>query len=262
MGEAVMSMDRRRKMKQQVHGVSASSTTLEGLSHHAAHSPDRSKHLQEHKEAGVDAGSPRRGAGGSASGTSDSGSPRRQRASTDLSAQGMQATCQTGSPAKTGSDAPAAGAKDASDKAKSKPVEKGLAKEVNLERTSNLFCGLDTASLSNAGTWLDSRSFSSKQHIDTQKSPRWSKEHHEKQSEGERFVLKRSKDANVKKFGSLNAAFKRLDYSFTQVLTLPEFEKATRGVLNRAEARFLYGRICRGGKQVTLLDALKKMEEI
>merc|ERR1712139_58045 len=81
--------------------------------------------------------------------------------------------------------------------------------------------------------------------------------------EGERFVLKRSRDAILKKYGSLNAAFKRVGCSLTQHLTQAEFERAVADLLRRGEARFLYERLSgRAGTPVALQDALNKLEEI
>merc|ERR1712032_101540 len=59
-------------------------------------------------------------------------------------------------------------------------------------------------------------------------------------SDGERFILKRCKDVLLKRFGTLQNAFKKLDCNHSNGLAMIEFVASTRGFFKTAEAQILY----------------------
>merc|ERR1711957_149051 len=101
--------------------------------------------------------------------------------------------------------------------------------------------------LSKAGTWLDSRSFREVCEA-AGASPRPVPHVHGKPtarrrgelSDGERFILKRCKDILLKRFGTLQNAFKKLDSNHSNGLACIEFVASTRGFFKTAEATILY----------------------
>eukprot|EP00746_Dinoflagellata_sp_MGD_P012359 gnl/MRDRNA2_/MRDRNA2_126341_c0_seq1.p1 gnl/MRDRNA2_/MRDRNA2_126341_c0~~gnl/MRDRNA2_/MRDRNA2_126341_c0_seq1.p1 ORF type:complete len:242 (+),score=48.08 gnl/MRDRNA2_/MRDRNA2_126341_c0_seq1:45-728(+) len=135
-------------------------------------------------------------------------------------------------------------------------------------RSNNQFCGLVTASLSHAGSWLDSRPFADR---------RCETSHNQKRrhggggrsrkdgeiSEGERFVLKRCKDILLRRYGSLNVAFKRLDGNGSNILSPMEFMDATSSLFKRSEAQILYRCLDRNGDHsVSMDELLSQLEDI
>jgi len=133
-------------------------------------------------------------------------------------------------------------------------------------RSNNQFCGLVTASLSHAGTWLDSRSFADRKCVTshTQKGrPKGRSRKEGEISEGERFVLKRCKDVLLRRYGSLNVAFKRLDGNGSNVVSPMEFLDATSALFKRSEAQILYRCLDRNGDHsVSLNELLSQLEDI
>lgn len=135
-------------------------------------------------------------------------------------------------------------------------------------RSNNQFCGLVTASLSHAGAWLDSRRFSDRrcESASTQKRKKDMTGRQRKDgeiSEGERFVLKRCKDVLLRRFGSLNVAFKRLDGNGSNQLSPMEFLDATSSLFKKSEAQILYRCLDRNGDHsVSLNELLSQLEDI
>lgn len=132
-------------------------------------------------------------------------------------------------------------------------------------RSNNQFCGLVTASLSHAGSWMDSRSFADRRCETSQLKKRNGAKNSRKGeiSEGERFVLKRCKDVLLRRYGSLNVAFKRLDGNGSNILSPMEFMDATSSLFKRSEAQILYRCLDRNGDHsVSMDELLSQLEDI
>merc|ERR1712192_104723 len=152
-----------------------------------------------------------------------------------------------------------------SPKAKSISKKDALTKPlapISTTRSTQRFNGMEGISLSKAGTWLDSRSFREACEA-AGASPRTvvrpgktTSRRRGELSDGERFILKRCKDVLIRKFGTLQNAFKKLDCNQSNGLAMIEFVASTRGLFKRAEAQILYRLLDNTSDGLVTLDEL------
>lgn len=150
--------------------------------------------------------------------------------------------------------------------------KEGLSEPISSTRSTHRFNGVDGISLSQAGSWLDCRAFAEscescpgpagpgRAPQSPQASPR--KGRRREVSEGERFILKRCKDTLLRRHGTLQNAFKRLDCSQSQALTTADFGDATGGLFKRAEVQILYRLLDDGREAVTLWDLHSLLDDL
>lgn len=176
------------------------------------------------------------------------------------------------SDAETSADSPrrlntAPGAEEAARRRKKKNlVGKQLSplKKSKDARSTQRFNGVEGINLSQAGTWLDSRAFS--EASDTAnvqpKRLRYQAGRNKRLNEPQRFILKRFKDTLVRRFNSVDAAFRKIDCNQVKVsdpLTINEFVDATAGIFSRAEAQILYRLLDNEDETVVTIEELHTM---
>lgn len=156
----------------------------------------------------------------------------------------------------------------------------GLSEPVqsSVTRSTQRFNGVDGISLSQAGSWLDCRAFAEScdgpgpaspkvpQSPGASSAPATSPQkgrlRRREVSEGERFILKRCKDTLLRRHGTLHNAFKKLDCSQSQALTIADFGNATGGLFKRAEVQILYRLLDDGREAVTLWDLYSLLDDL
>jgi len=142
-------------------------------------------------------------------------------------------------------------------------------------RSTQRFNGVDGISLSQAGSWLDSRAFSEADHRPLPASARGpsaprptdlvtlsprgmakAPSRRADLSEGERFVMRRCKGSLLRRYGTLANAFKKIDMNHSNGLGMTEFVEATQGMFRRAEAEILYRLLDKNCDATVTLDEL------
>lgn len=120
-------------------------------------------------------------------------------------------------------------------------------------------------SVSQVGSWLDSRtnrketdivSMTPRKHV-----KRVAARRADQLSEGERFILKRCKDALERRFGTLVLAFRRLDANQSNSMSMMEFMEATVGFIRRSEAQILYRLLDQNSDAMVTFAELQSMLE-
>lgn len=112
-------------------------------------------------------------------------------------------------------------------------------------RSTHRFNGIDGISISQAGSWLDTRPFNEACSAAgaNSKLVRGSIPAHFRKkmelSEGERFFLKRCKDTLLNRFGTLEKAFKAMDLNKSTELSQCEFVGATHSLFGKAGSQIL-----------------------
>jgi len=108
-------------------------------------------------------------------------------------------------------------------------------------RSTQRFNGINSANLSQAGNWLDSRAFCE---TDEKKGTPRSARRQGKRilTEPQKFVMKRCKDTLIRRFHSIDAAFKKLasDRATVTIMDAREFTSATAAVFSKSEAGILF----------------------
>jgi len=139
---------------------------------------------------------------------------------------------------------------------------------ISSTRSTQRYNGVEGISLSQAGSWLDSRCFrevcefagaNTKHSCRSVRNLR--KQRQGTFSESERFVLKRCKDSLLKRFGSLHGAFKRFDSNGSCSVALIELLEGSAGIIRRVDAKILYRLLDLDGDEVVSLSELQSILE-
>lgn len=123
------------------------------------------------------------------------------------------------------------------------------------------FCGTQGSSVSNSGSWLDSRCFQPKSYskagrLNQRELGSKTSQGMKDLSEGERFILKRCKDGFLKRYGTLHSAFKKLDFNSSTTLSLSEFQDRTASLMKKADAKIFYRLIGKNGDHAVTPEEL------
>eukprot|EP00747_Dinoflagellata_sp_TGD_P184678 gnl/TRDRNA2_/TRDRNA2_40544_c0_seq1.p1 gnl/TRDRNA2_/TRDRNA2_40544_c0~~gnl/TRDRNA2_/TRDRNA2_40544_c0_seq1.p1 ORF type:complete len:252 (-),score=51.09 gnl/TRDRNA2_/TRDRNA2_40544_c0_seq1:104-859(-) len=142
-------------------------------------------------------------------------------------------------------------------------VDKALAPQ----RSTQHYNGIDMMSLSQAGSWLDSRAFArgvaNEAELDVTARRELKRRGRGDLSEGERFVLKRCKDVLTRRYGTLQHAFKKLDANQFSEMSMHDFCMITKDFLRKSESELIY-RLLENNcdSVVTLYEFQSHLEEV
>mmetsp|Transcript_35840 Transcript_35840/g.100825 ORF Transcript_35840/g.100825 Transcript_35840/m.100825 type:complete len:260 (-) Transcript_35840:91-870(-) len=138
-------------------------------------------------------------------------------------------------------------------------------------RSTSRYNGVEGISLSQVGSWLDSRCFreaceaagASPRNLGAARRRPTAQRRGGELSEQERFILKRCKDTLMRRYGTLQNAFKKLDCNHSQQLAMVEFVDATTSLFRKSEAQLLYRLLDRNCDQVvTFEELMSQLEDV
>lgn len=126
-------------------------------------------------------------------------------------------------------------------------------------RSTQRFNGIPGVNLSQAGMWLDSRSFCEAD--DFQFSASRTRQTREKRilTDPQRFVVKRCKESLIRRFKSVDSAFAKLGGDGSLALNFREFSDATARIISKQEAGILYRLLDSNHDVFLTLDELRTM---
>mmetsp|Transcript_110568 Transcript_110568/g.323513 ORF Transcript_110568/g.323513 Transcript_110568/m.323513 type:complete len:227 (-) Transcript_110568:327-1007(-) len=134
-------------------------------------------------------------------------------------------------------------------------------------RSTHRFNGVEGISLSQAGSWLDSRCFREACELggcDSRPNGRPIRPTARRPgaySEGERFVLKRCKDMLLRRYGNLHTAFKRWDVNGNNNVALVELMDSSAGLIRPVDAKILHRLLDLDGNDFVSLSELQSLLE-
>jgi len=139
---------------------------------------------------------------------------------------------------------------------------------ISSTRSTQRYNGVEGISLSQAGSWLDSRCFREQCEFagaNTKHSSRSARSIRKRRpgtfTESERFVLKRCKDNLLRRFGSLHVAFRRFDTNGSNRIALIELLEGSAGVVRPVDAKILYRLLDADCDEVVSLNELQSVLE-
>mmetsp|Transcript_58977 Transcript_58977/g.183110 ORF Transcript_58977/g.183110 Transcript_58977/m.183110 type:complete len:248 (+) Transcript_58977:75-818(+) len=139
---------------------------------------------------------------------------------------------------------------------------------ISSTRSTHRYNGVEGISLSQAGSWLDSRCFreacehaGATSKFSGSRSARATARRPGAFSEGERFVLKRCKDSLMRRFGTLHCAVKHLDLNGNNCLALVELLQNSQGIIRPIDAKIMYRLLDTDGDETVSISELQSILE-